>query len=67
MKFLDVKTDYAFKKVFGSETSKDVLKSFLNSVLDFPNNEKIEDLTIIDSYQIPLLKEMKDTIEKIKK
>ena len=61
MRFLDVKTDYAFKKVFGSETSKDVLKSFLNSVLDFPNNEKIKDLTIVDPYQIPLLKGMKDT------
>ncbi|MEW6609955.1 MAG: PD-(D/E)XK nuclease family transposase, partial [bacterium] len=33
MRFLDVKTDYAFKKVFGSQGSKDILISFLNSVI----------------------------------
>jgi hypothetical protein len=33
MKFLDVKTDFAFKKVFGSTDSKDILISFLNSVI----------------------------------
>ncbi|MEA1955271.1 MAG: PD-(D/E)XK nuclease family transposase, partial [Campylobacterota bacterium] len=31
MRFLDVKTDYAFKKVFGSEDSKSKLISFLNA------------------------------------
>ena len=40
MQFLDVKTDYAFKKVFGSEQSKPILPSFLNAVLDF-NGEHI--------------------------
>ena len=30
MKFLDIKTDYAFKKVFGSDNSKNILLSFLN-------------------------------------
>jgi hypothetical protein len=29
MKFLDVKTDLAFKKVFASEESKDILASFI--------------------------------------
>jgi len=33
MNFLDVKTDFAFKKVFGSEESKDILIDFLNSVI----------------------------------
>ncbi|MEI6986857.1 MAG: PD-(D/E)XK nuclease family transposase, partial [Rhodospirillaceae bacterium] len=28
MKFLNPKTDYAFKKIFGSEASKDILISF---------------------------------------
>ncbi len=35
MNFLDIKTDFAFKKVFGSEGSKDLLISFLNSVIEF--------------------------------
>ncbi len=41
MKFLDVKTDYAFKKVFGSDNSKDILISFLNALVEFPHGEKI--------------------------
>ncbi len=31
MSFIDVRTDFAFKKVFGSEESKDILISFLNA------------------------------------
>jgi predicted transposase/invertase (TIGR01784 family) len=65
MQFLDVKTDYAFKKVFGSEQSKPILMSFLNALLDF-NGEKITDLIIVDPYQIPLLQGMKDTFVDVK-
>ncbi|MEW6620481.1 MAG: PD-(D/E)XK nuclease family transposase, partial [bacterium] len=66
MRFLDVKTDYAFKKVFGSQGSKDILISFLNSVIDFKETEKIVDLVIVDPYQIPLIKGMKDTYVDVK-
>jgi predicted transposase/invertase (TIGR01784 family) len=66
MKFLDVKTDFAFKKVFGSDGSKDLLISFLNSVVDFDNQQTITDLTIVDPYSIPLLKGMKDTYVDVK-
>ncbi len=66
MQFLDVKTDFAFKKVFGSNGSKDILISFLNSVIDFGQGEKIADLTIVDPYQIPLLKGMKDSYVDVK-
>jgi len=66
MRFLDVRTDYAFKKVFGSEESKEILISFLNAVIDFEGGAKIEDLTIADPYQIPLIKGMKDTYVDVK-
>lgn len=66
MRFLDVKTDFAFKKVFGSEGSKDILLSFLNAIITFPSGEVIEDLTIVDPYQIPLIKGMKDTYVDVK-
>jgi predicted transposase/invertase (TIGR01784 family) len=66
MKFLDVKTDFAFKKVFGSEGSKDILMSFLNSLVLFSDGEVIADLTIVDPYQIPLIKGMKDTYVDVK-
>lgn len=66
MKFLDVKTDFAFKKVFGSVNSKDILISFLNSVIEFDCGRKIKDLIIVDPYSIPLLKGMKDTYVDVK-
>ena len=65
MPFLDVKTDFAFKKVFGSEESKDILLSFLNALLDF-GQETIVDLTLVDPYQIPLIVGMKDTYVDVK-
>jgi len=66
MRFLDVKTDYAFKKVFGSKESVPVLISFLNAVLEYEGEHTIEDLEIVDPYQIPLLKGMKDTFVDVK-
>ncbi len=66
MKFLDVKTDYAFKKVFGSDHSKNILISFLNSLDIFEGQDVIEDLTIVDPYQIPLIQGMKDTYVDVK-
>ena len=66
MKFLDIKTDFAFKKVFASDDSKDLLLSFLNSVIEFDKHQTITDLTIVDPYNIPLLKGMKDTFVDVK-
>lgn len=43
MKFADPKNDIAFRKIFGNETKKIILISFLNSVL---NLEEIENLQI---------------------
>ena len=66
MNFLDVKTDFAFKKVFGSEESKDILIDFLNSVIPFENKCLIKSLVIVDPYNIPMLKGMKDTFVDVK-
>lgn len=65
MQFLDVKTDFAFKKVFGSEHSKTILLDFLNAVIDF-ERATITDLEIVDPYQIPLLNGMKDSYVDVK-
>jgi predicted transposase/invertase (TIGR01784 family) len=64
MRFLNIKTDYAFKKVFGSENSKDILLSFLNATLELDST--IESLTIEDPYNVPQLKGMKDTSVDVK-
>jgi len=66
MNFLDVKTDYAFKKVFGSETSKTILISFLNALIYSDAKYKIKELTIVDLYNIPMIKGVKDTFVDVK-
>jgi len=35
MQFVDVKTDIAFKKIFGSDQHKEILIGFLTAVLEF--------------------------------
>ena len=44
MKSLDVRTDFAFKEVFGSKDSKPRLISFLNSLIDFGKGTDIKQL-----------------------
>ena len=66
MNFLDVKTDYAFKKVFGSVESKDILISFLNALIYENRDNKIKDLEIVDPYNIPMIKGVKDTFVDVK-
>jgi predicted transposase/invertase (TIGR01784 family) len=65
MQFIDVTTDFAFKKVFGSQQSKDILISFLNALLDF-GEHPIVNLTIVDPYQAPLVATLKNTYVDIK-
>jgi len=49
MIFINPKTDFAFKKIFGSEQSKDILISFLNALL-YDGHSIIQDLTILNPY-----------------
>ncbi|MGH8553846.1 MAG: Rpn family recombination-promoting nuclease/putative transposase, partial [Methylococcales bacterium] len=61
MRFLNPKTDFAFKKIFGSEESRDILLSFLNAMLDLRHPYCIRDVQILDPYLAPKIKGMKDT------
>jgi len=65
MRFLDIRTDFAFKKVFGSEQSKALLTNFLNAIL-YGGQPQIVDLKIVDPYQVPLIKGMKDSYVDVK-
>ncbi|MEM1169387.1 MAG: Rpn family recombination-promoting nuclease/putative transposase [Cyanobacteria bacterium P01_H01_bin.35] len=49
MRFISPKTDFAFKKIFGSTESKDILISFLNALIYY-GKSIIQDLEIIDPY-----------------
>ncbi|MEO5376098.1 MAG: Rpn family recombination-promoting nuclease/putative transposase [Alphaproteobacteria bacterium] len=61
MRFLDPKTDLAFKKIFGSDASREIVISFLNAILALTEGDTIVDVTIIDPYQAPKIVGMKDT------
>lgn len=61
MKFIDPRTDFAFKKIFGNEKAKDIVISFLNGVMSLKEGYLITKVEIIDPYQAPKLKFVKET------
>lgn len=65
MIFINPKTDFAFKKIFGSKKSKPILISFLNAIL-YQERPMIVDLEILDPYQAPRIKGMKDSYLDVK-
>ena len=62
MRFADPKNDLAFKKIFGNSKHKNILISFLNSVLDFKDNKVIVEVQLANPYQVPKIPELKETI-----
>lgn len=63
--FINPKTDFAFKKIFGSKKSKDILISFLDAML-YNAEGVILDLEILDPYQAPRIKGIKDSYLDVK-
>lgn len=53
MRFVDVKNDIAFRKIFGNEQKTLILISFLNAILGLKGEQKIEEVTIINPYLLP--------------
>ncbi|MBF0627400.1 MAG: Rpn family recombination-promoting nuclease/putative transposase [Magnetococcales bacterium] len=66
MKFIDPKIDFAFRKIFGSEDAKDVLISFLESLLGLEGDRQIAELTLLDPFQAPKIRELKYSILDVK-
>ncbi|MFP4009083.1 MAG: Rpn family recombination-promoting nuclease/putative transposase, partial [Spirulinaceae cyanobacterium] len=65
MRFINPKTDYAFKKIFGSSESRNILKSFLNALI-YDGETVIESLEIINPNLPPPLQGLKDTYLDVK-
>ncbi|WP_018250409.1 Rpn family recombination-promoting nuclease/putative transposase [Orenia marismortui] len=61
---LNPRVDFAFKKLFGSEENKDILISFINSVLD--QDEEITGLTLKNPYNAQNFKNDKLSILDVK-
>ena len=59
MQFADPRNDIAFRKIFGKEKNKDILISFVNSVLDFPTDAQVTDIEFDIPYQIPKIEAVK--------
>ncbi|TAF43839.1 MAG: Rpn family recombination-promoting nuclease/putative transposase [Sphingobacteriales bacterium] len=66
MKFVDITNDIAFRKIFGNNSKKKSLISFLNAVIDLPQNEQIIDVEITNPYQLGKLSGGKSTIVDVK-
>ena len=66
MKFVDITNDIAFRKIFGNDSKKKSLISFLNAVIDLPKNEQIIDVEITNPYQLGKLSDGKATIVDVK-
>jgi predicted transposase/invertase (TIGR01784 family) len=65
MIFINPKTDFAFKKIFGSEQSQEILVSFLNGIL-YGGDPVVESVDILNPYQAPKIRGMKDIFLDVK-
>jgi predicted transposase/invertase (TIGR01784 family) len=65
MRFINPKTDFAFKKIFGSDQSHDILISFLNALL-YEGNDTIKAIEILNPYLAPRIRGIKDTYLDVK-
>ena len=65
MKFISPKTDFAFKKIFGSIHSQKILISFLNAIV-YDNQNIIQSLEIINPYNPGVTNTIKDTYLDVK-
>jgi predicted transposase/invertase (TIGR01784 family) len=66
MKFVDIKNDIAFRKIFGNEKKKVILLSFLNAVLKLEDEQRIKSISIANPFQLPILPNMKASILDLK-
>ena len=62
MKFIDPRIDFAFKKIFGSEDAKDILISFLESLMELEEDRQIREVTILDPFLAPRIRGMKESV-----
>jgi predicted transposase/invertase (TIGR01784 family) len=60
--FADPKTDFAFKRIFGSEEHRDVLIAFLNDLLELDGPHRITRVDLLSPEQRPAVAELKLSI-----
>lgn len=65
MRFISPKVDYAFKKIFGSSQSQEILISFLNAII-YEGEKVIQSLTIVNPYNPGQVLSLKETYLDVK-
>jgi predicted transposase/invertase (TIGR01784 family) len=65
MNYINPTTDFAFKKIFGSDESHNILISFLNGII-YGGALVITDLVILDPYQAPRIEGFKSSYLDVK-
>lgn len=60
--FADPKTDFVFKRIFGSEAHKDLLIELLNALLELSGSHSIVEVSLLSADQRPPVSEMKLSI-----
>ena len=61
MPFLNPRADFAFKRIFGSETDTSKLISLLNAVLQAEGDKRITEIEILNPYNAPKISLLKDS------
>ena len=66
MQFIDPRSDYAFKRIFGNDKAHDILISFLNAVMGLVGDKSIKTVVILNPYEAPKIKELKHSFLDVK-
>ena len=61
MKFINPRTDFAFKRIFGSESDPSKLISLLNAVLQAQGDKQITSIEILNPYNAPKISLLKES------
>lgn len=64
--FADPKTDFVFKRVFGSEAHKNLLIELLNALLELSEERRIVEVSFLSAEQRPPVSELKLSIVDVK-
>lgn len=64
--FADPKTDFVFKKLFGTEDHKDLLIALLNALLGLTEDRGIVDVTFLRGEERPPVRELKFSVVDVK-
>lgn len=66
VQFVDIKNDIAFRKIFGNENKKIIIISFLNAVMGLKGTNALDDVEILNPYQLPIIQNLKASIIDVK-